>query len=170
MNRIFKKQSILSLVLALVLIAAMALSLVACDKTGEEHIEFLDTSVSDTGSSAESTSETTSPAQTTEGEDDSVVGEGNTSFAFSVTFADGSSKSYTVKTNKTIVGEALLDAGLIAGENGQYGLYVKTVDGVTLDYAKDGKYWAFYIDDAYASTGVDLTEITEGKTYSFRAE
>ena len=59
---------------------------------------------------------------------------------------------------------------LIAGEDSEYGLYVKTVNGVTVDYDTDGKYWAFYVDGEYAATGVDSTDITAGATYTFKAE
>ncbi|MBR3816823.1 MAG: DUF4430 domain-containing protein [Clostridia bacterium] len=96
--------------------------------------------------------------------------EEKTSFKFTVIGLDGAEKEYTVKTDKDTVGAALLAEGLIAGEEGPYGLYVKTVDGTTLDYDKDGKYWAFYIDGEYAMSGVDATEIDEGKTYTFKAE
>ena len=59
---------------------------------------------------------------------------------------------------------------MISGEEGPYGLYVKTVNGITLDYEKDKAYWAFYEENAYANTGVDKTPVTEGAVYSFRAE
>lgn len=75
--------------------------------------------------------------------------------------------TFTVKTDETTVGAALLEHGLIAGEDSEYGLYVKTVNGITADYDVDKSYWAFYINDEYAMTGVDSTEITEGATYSF---
>lgn len=149
MNRIFKKHSILSLVLVIVLIAAMALSVVSCDK---KDVEGDDT------------------APTTQAESATSIGEGERSFDFIVAFADGSSKAYTVHTNETIVGNALVEVGLISGEEGQFGLYVKTVDGVTLDYDTDGKYWAFYVDGSYAMAGVDSTEIEAGKVYTFKAE
>ena len=99
-----------------------------------------------------------------------VKGEGETVFPFEVTKPDGTKISYEVHTDKTTVGEALLDAGLIAGEDGAYGLYVKTVDGVTLDYDKDGMYWAFYINGEYAMSGVDTTDITADTVYAFKAE
>ena len=84
--------------------------------------------------------------------------------------ADGNAKYYKVSTDKKTVGEALLDANLISGENGAYGLYVKTVAGMTYDYDKDGKYWAFYVNGEMSPTGVDMTDITEGAAYAFRAE
>ncbi len=99
-----------------------------------------------------------------------AIGEGEKEFTFLVTDAEGSTKGYEVHTDKTIVGEALLELGLIAGEEGDYGLYVKTVDGVTLDFDTDGKYWAFYIDGEYAMSGVDATDIVVGAEYGFKAE
>ena len=66
-------------------------------------------------------------------------------------------------------GAFLLNEGIIAGEDGQFGLYVKTVDGETLDYDTDGKYWAFYINGEYAMTGVDSAPIKDGEVYSFVA-
>lgn len=97
-----------------------------------------------------------------------VKGEGATVFALTVTFADQSEKVYEIHTDKTTVGEALLELGLIAGEESSFGLYVKSVDGVVADYDVDGTYWAFYINGEYASTGVDVTTITPGATYAFK--
>lgn len=91
-------------------------------------------------------------------------------FTFTVTDKEGNETSFEVETDKGTVGEALLEKGLIAGEDGPYGLYVKTVNGQTLDYDKDGMYWAFYENGSYAATGVDKTAVTPGATYGFKAE
>ena len=91
-------------------------------------------------------------------------------FTFKVTDADGKETDFTINTDKKTVDEALLDKGLIAGDDSEYGLYVKTVNGVTLDYDKDGMYWAFYENGQYASKGVDSTEVTAGAEYAFKAE
>lgn len=99
-----------------------------------------------------------------------VLGEGGTQFAFTVVDAENNETEFEIHTDKKTVGEALLDVGLIAGEEGDYGLYVKTVNGVTVDFEEDGAYWAFYVGDEYATTGVDSTEIEEGATYSFKVE
>ncbi|MBQ3497661.1 MAG: DUF4430 domain-containing protein [Clostridia bacterium] len=109
---------------------------------------------------------TTPPETHSASESDTVISE----FKFSVIDADGKTTDFTVTTDKKTVGEALQDEGLISGEEGQYGLYVKTVNGITLDYDKDGMYWAFYINDEMAPTGVDMTEIKPGEVYSFKAE
>ena len=97
-------------------------------------------------------------------------GEGETAFALEVVDPDGKQTNFEIHTDEKTVGAALLTLGLIAGEDSEYGLYVKTVNGVTVDYDKDGKYWAFYVDGEYAATGVDSTDITAGATYAFKAE
>lgn len=91
-------------------------------------------------------------------------------FTFVVVGPDAKESTFQITTDKTTVGEALLEQGLIEGEQGDYGLYVKTVNGITLDYEKDGKYWAFYVDGEYGMSGVDTTEIVAGSTYTFKAE
>ena len=73
--------------------------------------------------------------------------------------------TFTVNTDESTVGAALLEHELIAGESSRYGLYVKVVNGITADYDVDMSYWAFYINGEYAMTGVDSTEITEGAVY-----
>jgi len=56
---------------------------------------------------------------------------------------EGSETQFEIHTEKETVGEALVELGLIAGEESEYGLYVKTVNGITADYDKDGVYWRF---------------------------
>lgn len=151
----------LSLFLCIVLIAAIALFTTGCN---DNTIETPDEGTTlDTESTAEV--ESNVPA-----EESSELGEGETEFIFTVTDMDGKETKFKIHTDKKTVGEALLDLNLIAGEEGPYGLYVKTVNGKTVDYDTDGKYWAFYINGEYGATGVDVTEITEGSTYSFKVE
>lgn len=136
-----RRKKLLCLIGCILLIAAMTLSLTGC------------------GGSAAPESTT---AQT-----EALVG---ISFQVVVTGLDGEETSFDITTDKATVGEALVEKGLIAGEDSEYGLYVTTVNGVTLDWDKDQKYWAFYIDGEYATTGVDSTNVTEGTVYSFVAE
>lgn len=105
--------------------------------------------------------------ETTAAQTEAVAG---ASFQVVVTGPDGEETTFDYTTDKETVGEALLEKGLIAGEDSEYGLFVTTVNGITLDWDKDQKYWAFYIDGEYAMTGVDSTQIVEGTVYSFVAE
>lgn len=148
----------LSFILWVVLIAAMALFTTGCnDKTVDQKTEGQEESLQKTD-------------ETPDSDESRVVGEGDTTFMFTVADEEGNEESFEVHTDKTTVGDALQECGLISGEEGEYGLYVKEVGGITADYDKDGTYWAFYINDEYASTGVDSTDITEGDTYTFRVE
>lgn len=146
----------LSLLLCIMLIAAMALFTTGCGdkKQGES-----DTTIQTESVTADSVTD-----------DSSVLGEGALSFTFSVTDVNGETMTYEIHTDETTVGTALSQLGLIDGTPGDYGLYVTTVNGITLDYDTDGKYWAFYIDGEYASSGVDTTEISEGAHYELKAE
>ena len=102
--------------------------------------------------------------------DGGSIGEGGPVFTLEIVHSTGESKTLTVGTDEKTVGAALTELGVIAGENTSYGLYVKTVDGETLDYDTDGKYWAFYTDGAYAAAGVDQAAAESGAQYAFRAE
>ena len=159
-------QKFLSLILLLVLIAALALTAVGCDdKKDDAAVTTAATTTAET--TADGSSASTTAATTT---DPSVRGEGDTEFIFKVKTRSGEEKTFTVRTDKTIVGDALQEVGLIEGDEDKYGLYVKVVDGERVEYETDGKYWAFYVDGAYALKGVDSTEIESGKVYSFVAE
>ncbi len=133
-------------ILTMLLIMTMAISVIACGKKEEVSTE------------------------TTVYEDGAVIGEGSKSFEFTVVNMAGEEATFEVKTDEDTVGAALLENNMIAGEDGDYGLYVKTVNGETVDYDKDGKYWAFYINGEYGMTGVDATDIVEGDSYAFKAE
>ena len=154
MQRKHGKKS-LSFILCMVLIVAMALFTTGCNgKTGN-------------ADGATSTSDGEEMAVLADG---SVLGNGEKVFPLTVVDKEGKEIQFEIHTDKTTVGDALMELGLIAGEEGQYGLFVKTVNGVTVDYDTDGVYWAFYINGEYAQTGVDATEIKEGENYSFQVE
>lgn len=154
----------LSFTFGIVLIAAMALFSTGCnDKKTED-------SSSQTTTQAVTEEVTEAVTEAENSSDVSVIGEGETSFTFSVTDAEGNESLFEVHTDQTTVGAALQECNMIEGEDSEYGLYVKTVNGITADYDKDGTYWAFYIDGEYASTGVDTTDIKEGSVYAFKVE
>ena len=166
-----------SAILCCVLVAATALTLAACsgNETSSTPIDEEASAVVSTVSEAEPT-----PIDTDNGSQIDVsavsdggeaniteLGEGKTTFDLLVTNAEGTKKQFAIHTDEKTVGAALLALGLIEGEEGQYGLYVKTVDGITADYDKDQTYWAFYVNGEYATAGVDQTNIDEGAVYSF---
>ena len=136
----FKK--LFSLCLCILLVAAIAMLTTACTKNT--------TTLTDGNASVEIAA---------------TYGQGETTFTFCASDKEGKETYCTVNTDKKTVGEALIELELISGDEGPYGLYVKTVNGITLDYDTDGMYWAFYIGTEMAPTGVDMTDIVSGETY-----
>lgn len=114
------------------------------------------------------------PAEPTVYADDAVInihkGEPTKTFTVEVVDAQGETVTVTVKTDLDTVGEVLQEAGMLQGEQGEFGLYIKTVNGTYADYDTDGTYWAFYVDGEYAMTGVDMTESVDGAVYRLVVE
>ena len=76
----------------------------------------------------------------------------------------------TVKTDEAMLGAALLAEGIIAGEEGPYGLFIKSVNGIRADYDKDGSYWGFYKNGEMMLVGVDGATIADGEHYELVRE
>lgn len=102
-------------------------------------------------------------------EDGSTLGEGAHTFTFQVVMKDETTYTYTVNTDAENVGDALLENGLIAGEKGEYGLFVTAVLGTTLDYTADGYWWALSEDGVDSMVAADALAIQDGSTYAFTA-
>ena len=145
-----KKKNVTSWLLCMMLIVAMAFVTVGCSEKKE--------------------STPTKEPVATQGTKDNVLGEGKTKFSFTVVDKDGEETEFEINTDKETVGDALMELDLLAGEDGQYGLYVKTVNGITADYDVDQTYWAFYVNGEYATAGVESTKVEAGAKYSFKVE
>ena len=138
-NKHFNK--ILSLLVMLALLAAMALTFMSCAETADE------------------THDSTNVTEPTE-----------IAFKVEITKADGTVVIKEITTTEATVGDALVKEGLISGEEGSYGWFITTADGEYHKYEEDGKYWAFYINGEYASSGVSGTAPKAGTTYGFKVE
>ncbi len=95
---------------------------------------------------------------------DTELGEGAMTVTVKVVMPD-SSVVFTIHTDKANLADALLEHGLIEGEEGAYGLYVKRVNGILADYDVDASYWALLIDGEYSMSGMSDTTITDGAVY-----
>ena len=72
--------------------------------------------------------------------------------------------SKSITTDAEYLRGALEEEDLIAGEESQYGLFVKTVNGITVDDSKQ-QWWCFTKGGADLFTGVDDTPIADGDTF-----
>ena len=136
---------------AIILALVMALSLMACGNTAVQ---------------PDADADTTAPVVT----DGATLGEGAHSFTLEITDADGKTITATIHTDAETVGEALSNLEIVQGEDSEFGLYIKTVNGITADYDVDQTYWAFYIDGEYAQTSVDMTAVNDGSVYKLAVE
>ena len=175
------RNTLLSRILCMMLIVAMALFTVGCKKDEKETPQSgQETNVTATAepqedASGESGEKSGDVSQAEDAEpagdaasDATELGEGQVAFDFIVVDKDGNETKFVIHTDAETVGAALLEHGLIEGEESQYGLYVKKVNGILADYDVDQTYWGFYVDGEYAMSGVDSTTIEEGKSYSFK--
>ena len=95
---------------------------------------------------------------------------GKTTFTVITVDLEGNETTFTIKTDAATVGEALEAEGILEGHDAEYGLYIDAVNGIELDWDRDGKYWAFYINGEYALTVVEKTPIEEGVSYMLKVE
>ena len=90
---------------------------------------------------------------------------GSKEITVEVVHGDGAVAEFAYQTDAEYLGEVLIEDGLIEGEEGAYGLYIKVVDGERADYDADGAYWAFYQGEEYATQGIDQTPIYDGDSF-----
>lgn len=147
------KTKILSLLLAVTMCLSLVVTLGGCnaEKTTEATV-----------SQAETVAPTEDPlwegAVYTE---DVTLSEGATAIEVEVR-AGEKSITVAINTDAENLEDALLGAGLVEGEQGAYGLYIKKVNGITADYDVDGAYWAMYKDGEYLTTGANETSVSSG--------
>lgn len=91
--------------------------------------------------------------------------EGQKAFTVVITHKDGKTNTLALKSDKLYLGECLEEKGIIVGEEGPYGIFIKSVEGEKAVYEEDNAYWAFYVGDDYAALGIDQTPIEDGAVY-----
>lgn len=155
-------KKILSAVLALIMCLALTLSLCAC-----QNEEVKPTEKPEVTATADEVTEAIDPVwKNATYQEDTTVGEGKAEVDIKVT-AEGKSVVITLKTDEKYLEDALLKENLIAGDESEYGLYIKTVNGIIADYDADKTYWAIYKEGEYMMEGAGVTEVASGQEYEF---
>ncbi len=101
--------------------------------------------------------------------EDTELGEGAKTVTVDV-IVNKTTVTFTIHTDAKTLGEALLEHRLIEGDQGEYGLYIKRVNGVLADYDVDKHYWGFYKNGEMMMTGVDGTDIADGEHYELKRQ
>ena len=91
---------------------------------------------------------------------------GSKAYTVTVVHKDGSVKDFSYRTDEEYLAGALLEEGLVSGEDTQYGLTIITVDGEDAVWASDNAYWSILIGTEYATTGASEIPVYDGSTYT----
>ena len=97
-------------------------------------------------------------------ETDKTFGEGAKTIQVQVK-AEDQSLTFTIKTDKETLADALLEHNLVEGEMSTYGIYVKKVNGILADYAIDQTYWSLSKDGQLSMVGASDVTIANGEHY-----
>ncbi len=92
--------------------------------------------------------------------------EGQKTITVDVIHGDEEVKTFEVTTTLESLGEALEEEGLIEGEEGPYGIYIKTVDGETVNDANQ-EWWCLTKGGEEWMDSADQTIINDGDKYEF---
>ena len=101
--------------------------------------------------------------------------EGTKAYTVTVVDKDGNSKSYEGKTDAEFL-RGLMDELQAKGDfsyegsDGDYGLYITAINGVTADYDQDGAYWSIYVNDEYGMYGAEQQPVADGDNFKFAYE
>ena len=92
--------------------------------------------------------------------------EGQKTVTVTIVYEDGTGKSMEYTTDCENLAELLLEKELVTGYSSEeYGFTIESVDGIMLDWAKDGAYWALYVGDEYATDSAAGIMLTQGGIY-----
>lgn len=95
---------------------------------------------------------------------DAVANSDMKNITVTVFHGDGSEKAFELGTGAETLGAALVEAELVAGDDGPYGLYIMTVDGETVDESAQ-QWWCVTKGGQQHNQGVDETVIADGESY-----
>ena len=81
-----------------------------------------------------------------------------------INMPDSTTDTVTIKTDAAYLRGALEQEKLVQGEESQYGLFVKTVNGYTVDDSRQ-EWWCFTKGGETLFTGIDDTPIADGDKF-----
>lgn len=91
---------------------------------------------------------------------------GSKAYQVSVVHKDGTVKEFSYRTDEEYLDKALLAEGLIAGEDGPYGLTLITADGEDAVWDTDNAYWCIYIGEEMATVGISQIPVYDGSAFT----
>ena len=101
--------------------------------------------------------------------------EGTKSVIVEVADDNGEIKTYEAKTDAEYLKDLMDELAKATdfsyeGGDGQFGLYITSINGIEAIYENDGAYWAIYVNGEYGSYGADQQPVNDGDTFRFAYE
>ena len=96
--------------------------------------------------------------------EDTSLGEGELTYTLKVIVGERI-VTFTIKTDEDNLGEALRKSGIVEGEEGPYGLYIKKVNGIYADSDTNGAFWALSSNGEATLSGADGITLEDGGCY-----
>ena len=90
--------------------------------------------------------------------------EGDKTVTVKVVHGDGSEKEFSYATDEAYLGAVIQAENLVEGEEGQYGLFMTSVDGEKADDSKQ-QWWCLTKGGEQVNTSADQTPIEDGDTF-----
>ena len=150
-----QRNRLLSLLLVMALTAAAVLTIGSCGNKNQTPVESGTAAVTEAVTEAATEAATEAQAETV-------------TVTLIVVGKDEAKTTYTIVTEAKTLRAAFADAeGLtVEGDETEYGLYIKTVNGLRGDYNEDGYFWSLCDKDGNMTpNGADTTEIADGDVY-----
>ncbi len=151
------------------LIAALAAALLcfaSCGSTETATTAAETTAAAETATSADTAAEADGTTAAADGTTAAAEQEKEVNITVTVKDKDGKTADFKLATKKTNLADALLEKGLVTGDDTEYGLYIKTVNGIRADYDEDKAYWALLDKDGnMLQTGASSTPVAEGDAF-----
>ena len=90
--------------------------------------------------------------------------EGQKTITVSVVDKDGASEEFTYQTDREFLGEVLQDEKLVEGEEGEFGLFITSVNGIAADESNQ-EWWCITKTGEQVNTSADQTPIADGEAF-----
>ena len=98
--------------------------------------------------------------------------QGSKSITVTVIDDKGNNTTYENKTDAEFLREALeeIEGLTIEGDESEYGLFVKTINGVTADYDANGAFWSFSVNGELCNNGIETQPVYDGDSFEISYE
>ena len=98
--------------------------------------------------------------------------QGSKSITVTVIDDKGNNTTYENKTDAEFLLDALeeIEGLTIEGDESEYGLFVKTINGVTADYDANGAFWSFSVNGELCNNGIETQPVYDGDSFEISYE